>query len=116
MPITTEVSYRGIESSPSVEEFIRTWVERLERVYDRVQRCAVMVEVPHRHHHQGRQFHVRIALAVPGRELAVSRDPGVAGAHDSAYVAIRDAFRAARRQLEDFARIERGDTKLRTTG
>jgi ribosome-associated translation inhibitor RaiA len=42
---------------------------------------------------------VRIDLKVPGKEIVVNRD------HDEdIYVALRDAFDVARRQLEDHAR------------
>ena len=39
-------------------------------VYDRIVRCEVMIETPHRHHRNGRQFHVRVRLTVPGGEIA----------------------------------------------
>jgi cold shock CspA family protein len=56
-------------------------------------------------------YHVRIDLTVPGDELVVSRDPGKDQAHEDVYVAIRDAFDAARRQLEDHARQQRLQVK-----
>jgi cold shock CspA family protein len=52
------------------------------------------------------------ALNVPGREIAVGRDPAAHHAHEDVYVAIRDAFDATRRLLEDYARERRGDVKL----
>jgi cold shock CspA family protein len=70
-----------------------------------------VVERPHRQHHKGTLFHVRIDLRVPGRELVVNRDPTEHHAHEDVYVAIRDAFDAARRQLEDHAREMRGGVK-----
>jgi cold shock CspA family protein len=71
----------------------------------------VAVETPHRHHHRGNLFHVRIDITVPGRELVVGRSPAAHHAHEDVYVAIRDAFRAAARQLEDHARLVRGEVK-----
>ncbi len=57
-------------------------------------------------------FHqLRIHLTVPGGEIIVNRDPSEHHAHEDVYVAIRDAFDAARRQLEDHVRRMRGDTK-----
>ncbi|HEY6024273.1 MAG TPA: cold shock domain-containing protein, partial [Pseudolabrys sp.] len=45
-------------------------------------------------------------LRVPGHEVVVDRD------HDEdIYVALRDAFNAAARQLEEVARTQRGDVK-----
>ncbi|MDB4958414.1 MAG: HPF/RaiA family ribosome-associated protein [Myxococcales bacterium] len=100
-----------MSSSSSVEASIRRWVARLEHNYDRIQRCSVIVEHPHNHHRHGNAFHIRIDLTVPGREIAVSRDPERDPGHEDVYVALADAFRAARRQLQDHARIQRGDTK-----
>ena len=86
--------------SPAVEHAIHHWVETLAHVSNNITHCAVTLDVPHRHHQRGRKFAVRIEIAVPGRRIAVSRthDAG----HETAQVALADAFRAARRQLLDF--------------
>jgi ribosome-associated translation inhibitor RaiA len=102
MEIPTSITFRGMEPSAAVEDRMRALAQRLEHVCKRITRCDVVVEAPHRHHRQGRQFHVRIALAVPGREIVVSHDPGRAADHEDAYVAVRDSFEAARRQLADY--------------
>lgn len=98
--------------SPAVEAAIERWVERLDHKFARIQRCSVVIEVPHRSQRQGQTFHVRIDLAVPDRTLTVNRDPGLDPAHEDVYVAIADAFRAVRRQLLDHAAIQRGEVKL----
>ena len=46
--------------------------------------------------------------------MHVSHTGRVNHAHDDVYVAIRDAFDAAVRQVEDHARRMRGDTKTHT--
>jgi cold shock CspA family protein len=53
-----------------------------------------------------------VRLTVPGgKEIVSSHDPGPDEAHEDVYVAIRDSFNAAKRQLEDYARksLKRGD-------
>jgi ribosome-associated translation inhibitor RaiA len=55
----------------------------------------------------GKLFNVHITLLVPDGELVVNHDQ-----HEDVYVVLRDAFDAARRQLEDNARRQRGDVKL----
>src|SRR6187455_2027021 len=112
MQIPVEVTFKEIEHSTAVEARIRELAARLERVFDRVIRCDVVVETPHRHQNKGRQFHVRVRLTVPGGELVVSHDPGPDGAHEDVYVALRDAFLASRRQLEDHVRKLRRETKV----
>jgi ribosome-associated translation inhibitor RaiA len=101
-----------MKTSPAVVARIRDWTDNLQTAFDRVVFCDVVVEEPHRHHRQGRQFHVGIVLTVPGgKTIAVSRDPGPDETHEDVYVAIRDTFRAARRRLQDRARRLRGDVK-----
>ena len=73
--------------------------------------CRVTVEAPHKHHHQGNLYTVRIDLRYPGGETVVSRDPSAHHAHEDVYVALRDAFKAVRRQLQDLVRLQRGKVK-----
>jgi hypothetical protein len=73
--------------------------------------CRVVIEAPHRHHKHGNLYRVRIALSVPQRELVVDRDQGNQPEHADLHVAIRDGFKALRRQLEDYVRDLRGDVK-----
>lgn len=70
-----------------------------------------MVEAPHSHHRKGNLYHIRVDIGVPGGEIVANRDPAANGAHEDVYVAIRDAFDAAKRQLQDYARRQRGDVK-----
>ena len=111
MQLAPEITFRGLEATPTLEAKVRERVGRLERYHTRIMGCRVMIESHHRHQHKGKLYHVRIDLTVPGSELVVSRDPEENHAHEDAYVAIRDAFNAMERQLESFARRQRGDVK-----
>ncbi len=111
MQVPAQITFRHMEPSGSTEQQIRTRVEELERFYPRITACHVVLEAEHRHHEQGKLFHVRVEVTVPGRVIAVGRDPAEHHAHEDAHVAIRDAFDAVRRQLEDHARQARGDQK-----
>ena len=102
LPVT--VTFRDMETSPSTEEFVRKWAARLERVDSQIVRVEVTIERPHRNHERGNLFRVRVLVAVPGNDIVVSHDPGENGAHADVRVAIRDSFRAARRQVEEHAR------------
>jgi ribosomal subunit interface protein len=106
MQIPLQITIRGIEHSEALETHIRDKANKLEEFFDRIMSCRVVVEVPHKHHQQGKQFNVRIDIGVPGSEIAVTRDHA-----EDVYVALRDAFDAAKRQLEDYARKMRGDIK-----
>lgn len=111
MNTPVDITFRAMDPSPAVEASIKDWAARLDHSFDRIERCAVVIEIPHRHQRQGNTFHVRIELTVPNQVIAVSRDPGLDHKHEDVHVAIADAFRAARRQLQDHARIQRGDVK-----
>ncbi len=105
------IAFRNIEPPIGAEEEVRNRVVELERFFDRIIACAVVVEAHHRHHRQGSLYHVRIELIVPEREIVVRREPPEHHAHEDLHVAIRDAFDAAQRQLQDHAREMRGDVK-----
>jgi ribosomal subunit interface protein len=111
MQIPLQITFRDMAPSAAIEARIRDRAADLERFYDRITRCHVVVHAPHRRHHQGTLFHVRIDVTVPGGELIVNREPAAHRAYEDVYVAIRDAFDAVRRQLEDYARRERGAIK-----
>jgi ribosome-associated translation inhibitor RaiA len=99
MTVPVDITFRGMDRSLALEASIHRWVDRLEHVHGGVHRCAVVVEQPHHHHQTGNCFQVRVDVSVPGREVVVSHDPARDPAHENAYAAVADAFRAARRQL-----------------
>jgi len=107
MQIPVHLSGKGIDLTPGQEALIREEVARLEKFFDRLVACRVVVTVPHRR--PGRDpvaWTVRLALTVPGEELAIDRKAG-----PSFREAVEDAFAAARRRLQDYARFLRGDVK-----
>jgi len=111
MQIPLQISFRNMDPSPAVEERIRKKAAKLERFHDRIVGCTVVVEAPHRHHHKGKLYNVRIDISVPGKDLVVDRAKPLDHAHEDVYVAIRDAFNAAVRRLEDQTRKMRGGLK-----
>lgn len=103
-----QITLHGVTPSVTLERDIRRKAGALRRVCREIVSCRVVVERPHLHRHRGAQFVVRLHLAVPGREIVVNHD------HDAdARVAVRDAFRAARRQLEGHVRRRDGGAKSR---
>ena len=112
MEIPLQSHFHNMDPSPAVEADVRERALKLERFSDRIISCRVTVEAPHKHHRQGKVFHVVVDIRIPGGELVASRDSGEDHAHEDVYVAIRDAFKAARRQLEDRVRVRRGKVKL----
>jgi len=99
--IPINVSFVGISHRDDLEQRVLKEAEKLERIYDRVTNCKVTIEVPHRHHQRGNHYYVRIDLSVPGKNISINRDPREKPEHSDGMVAIRDAFAAAIRKLEE---------------
>ena len=106
-----QITYRDVTPTPSLDRNIRRRAARLTRYCSDIVNCRIAVEAPHRSQRKGRRFHVRIDLTVPGAELVVGRHPERSPAHEELAVSLRDAFRAARRELCDYARIRRHQVK-----
>jgi len=115
MDSPVEIVFHNTSSSPTLETEIRERVEKLDRLYDHLIGCRVSVELLHRRHKTGNLYDVHIELRVPGKEIAISREPHRARekfANPDLGVALRDAFHAAERRLIDFKRRPHGDVKL----
>lgn len=106
MQLPLQITFQGIPHSDAVEQEIRKKAEKLDRFYDSIMGVRVVVESEERHHHQGKLYCVRIDLTVPGGELVVNRKMD-----EDLHVAMRDAFDAMRRQLQDYGRKQRGEVK-----
>jgi len=111
MEIPLQISLHGIAHSEALYTAIREKAAKLERYYTHIMSCRVVLELTARHKREGKQYTARIDLKVPGGEIAVTHE------HDQdLQIALRDAFDAARRRLEDYARVQRGDVKSHPTG
>ena len=107
MDTPAQILFHNLDHSPAIEDFARKRIEKLERFWDRITRCRVTIEAPHQQHTKGNKFKVRIDVTVPGKELIVDKDPGDTNAHEDVYVAMRDAFEAAERQLKSYSETRR---------
>ena len=112
MQVPLEITFRGVPHSDAVETRIREKAAKLEQFCDNIISCRVAVEAEHHHQHQGNLYKVRIDLSVPQKHIVVSRDHHDKQSHEDFYVALRDAFAAATRQLEEHMRIQRGQVKV----
>jgi cold shock CspA family protein len=115
MPIQPQITFRNLDRSDTVVALIERRAAELERFYNRIVACKVVVETSHHRHRHGRLFHVTVHVMVPGGEIVVKRDPAEHHAHEEISVAVRDAFDAARRRLEDYVRRMSGHVKEHET-
>lgn len=115
MELPLQITFRNMDSSDAVEAGVRDKAAKLDEFFDHIMSCRVVIEAEHRHHHKGNLYHVLIDIRVPGDEIVASRNPDRHHAHEDVYVAVRDAFDAAYRQLEDHSRRVRGRVKHHET-
>jgi ribosomal subunit interface protein len=106
MEIPLQITAHDIDLTDTIKADITEKAGKLDKFYDRIMRCRVVIESPRRHQHQGKLYTVHIYMTVPGDELMVKHE-----LNKDLYVALRDAFHDARRKLEDFVREQRGDVK-----
>ena len=111
MQLPLQIVFHGMPRSDALEARIRESANKLEHFHDRITSCHVTVEPCGHHRQQGRLYSVRVELRAPKRaDLIASRheDPDV-------FVAVRDAFDALRRQVQDNVREGRGQVKAHST-
>ena len=99
MKIPLQISTRKLSLSDAAINSIKSKAYKLEKFYNKIIACRVMVETPHRHKNHGIHYNVSIDISVPGGDVVVKKEH-----HEDVYVAIRDAFDSARRQLLHYSR------------
>ncbi len=100
-----ELKQKNLSIGDHLKEEIRDRADHLSKFCDRIQRCTVRLEGPGAHHRQG-VHSVQIDLAVPGKEIVINRHENV-----NLHIALKEAFEAAGRRLEDHVRVTRGFVK-----
>jgi len=114
MRLPLQITFRHTDPSAALETRIRELASRLDRFSGQIMRCHVIVEPPAHHQHQGFLYDFRVDITLPDKEIAIRRAHPADHSHEDPYVALRDAFRAARRRLEDYERKRRRDVKTHT--
>ncbi len=108
MQLPLEISYRGVEKSAELDQFIRSKAARLDRFCDHISRCDVAVEQPNDSQHSGNPFRVRIDVTVPpGHELVADERQSEHEMHEPLNKVINDAFKTMERQLKTLVEKQR---------
>ncbi len=111
MQTPPEISFRNVEATPELKAAIKGRIEDMEKLYDLLIGCHVMVESRHRRRQTGNPVQVRIEVTLPGRRLVVNRDPSDEPWHADPFLAVGDAFDDLRRRLKEHVRGVRGEVK-----
>jgi len=128
MILPVQITYRNLEDSPEMAAWIQEEASKLDKYYGRITSCRVLVEIPHAQREWGRAYNIRIDLRVPREELVVKYETTLRAAtrraidksakrqakrlkrevpHKDAHLAIRNAFRLAKRRLQDYSEKQR---------
>src|SRR5262245_8119626 len=129
MRLPVQITWRDMAPSTAIGTKIREEAAKLEEFYGRITSCRVTIEIPRRYQNGKYQFHVRIDLIVPGAEIVVNHEPTLysslqrlggeerakgrelSAPHKDVNVAIRDAFKVARRELQEYSHRQNGAVK-----
>jgi cold shock CspA family protein len=112
MEIEPEIDFQGMAASDTVLRDARHYLAQLERRFGRLIGCRIVFKAPGGHHRQGGLYEVNIHLTLPGgHEINVGRTPKLDERHGDPRFALHDAFKRARRILQDEARKLQGQVK-----
>jgi len=113
METPAQMDFKGIEPSESVRQAIASHIAGLEQRCGRLTACRVVLKGPGGHHRTGGLYEVNIRLALPdGREVDVGRTPTADERHADLDFAVNNAFKRARRRLQDKVRRMQGQVKV----
>jgi cold shock CspA family protein/ribosome-associated translation inhibitor RaiA len=112
MQTPPEIQFQGMKGTPAIEDAIAKHVAELEKRFGRITACRIILKAPGTHHRTSGLYEVHIRLALPdGREVNVERTPPADERHSDLTFALNDAFKHARRQLQDKVRRMEGQVK-----
>ena len=112
METPIEMEFQDMPADPETRESIAAQVKKLEQRYGRITACRVVIKGPGHRHQTGGQYDVNIRMALPdGREANIGRTPKADPRHADLSFAINDAFKRARRRLQDHSRRMDGMVK-----
>lgn len=112
MQVPLDISFQNCEPSETIKSEIERCAKRLEKFHEHITACHVTVTAPTTRHREGNVFSIHIRVAIPQhKDVIVTKTHGDVPAHEHISVAIKDAFAAAQRQIEDAARDMRGQVK-----
>jgi ribosomal subunit interface protein len=111
MQVPVQVAFRGMQVSDAVEAACHKEAEKLERFFNGITSCRIVVTQSHHRHNKGNLYEIRVDVTVPRKEIVVNREPADHHTDEDVYVAVREAFDTTRRQLESHARKLHGKVK-----
>jgi hypothetical protein len=104
-----EIDFRGMPPAQHVRDAIARHLRELEARFGRITGGSVVLMSPTAHHRSGGLYEVTIHLLLPDeREVNVGRTSSRDERYADVEFAVNDAFKRARRQLQDQVRRMQG--------
>lgn len=105
-----QVVFHNIDQSPALIEKVNTRIQKLQRFSSDIIGGRVVLDSPHNNHHKGKVYSVTLEIHTSGKEVIVRQGQHDKPSHEDIYVAVRDAFNAAERQLKATDKKHRKET------
>ncbi|HEU0059338.1 MAG TPA: HPF/RaiA family ribosome-associated protein [Hyphomicrobiaceae bacterium] len=116
MNAPVEVHFHGIQRSEAIEQRVRDKVAKLEKHFERMTSCRVVLEATQRTALKPKVYCIKIEIGVPRqRPIVVCHERVGSHASEELTMALRDAFETVLRKIDGIAskrgqrsRLERG--------
>jgi len=95
-----QIVFHNIDQSDALTECVQKRIDKLRRFSSEIIGGRVVLDSPHNNLHKGKVYSVAIEIQTRGKPVVVTQEQHDNHAHEDLYVAIRDAFNAAERQLK----------------
>ncbi|HEX3696155.1 MAG TPA: hypothetical protein VH374_12295 [Polyangia bacterium] len=110
-----QITFAGMDGTEPVRTEIHAWLLRLGLQMAQVKNAHVFVEGVDENR-KLRAHRVRMDLSMlDGAAVTVAHDHPANGSHEDVFVAVRNAFRAARRELEEWGKKRSSVEPIDTT-
>lgn len=111
MPITTTVSFLGLDTSETLREEAIKHAQNLTQFASDIIHCNVTFRADTSRRHRPQRFSVQVSVHLRNRTIsaAYGNAPGVE--NEELHVTLARAFEAVTRRVEDYVRRRRGDVK-----
>jgi cold shock CspA family protein len=112
MQTPVEIDFQGLKGNQKLRACVSKHIAVLEERFGRITACRVVIRAPSERHRTGGAYEITLRLLLPqGREVDIARSEKPDIRHADPIVALNDAFKRARRRLQDHARRMRGQVK-----
>jgi len=100
--VNCQIAFVGTPASEAPRAEVHAWLAKLGLLTAPMTEGRVVIEAVDQDHKE-RRYRVRMDLTMPHGVVTVGHDHPNNGAHEDIYVAIRNAFRAGRRELTAYS-------------